>query len=308
MVPLLALSMAVCLPIASNADKILARDIAAAFPALAAAAPDAEIGLAPAPGVPRVFQPADILMLAARYRIEDARGIESFCVARPVAPLEAANLLAAMQQSLPQARIEILEFSRQPAPEGEMEFRVENLHGTVGNSTGLWNGSVRYAGARRFRIWAKVKVLVAVTRVTAAVDLRPGQPIDAAQLTVSTREEFPSTSAYAQAIEDVAGRWPRLPIHAGSLVRIDQMEQPKDVMRGETVKVEVRNGATLLAFVAVAQGSGSVGDYVAILNPDSHKTFRARVEAKGQVSVNAAPAILPANPAGGSAADEKEKQ
>jgi flagella basal body P-ring formation protein FlgA len=60
-------------------------------------------------------------------------------------------------------------------------------------------------------------------------------------------------------------------------------------MRGETVHVEVRNGAARLELDGIAETSGSVGQFIPILNSSSKKRFRARVEGKGRVSVDAAP-------------------
>jgi len=57
------------------------------------------------------------------------------------------------------------------------------------------------------------------------------------------------------------------------------------VLRGDTVTVEVFNGAAHLELQGLAQGSGAMGDTIAVLNPDSHKQFPARVEGKGRVSV-----------------------
>ena len=125
------------------------------------------IALAPAPGVQRVFRLAELRRLAARWHVE-VRPNSEVCVERPVKPLDPARLLDAMQRQLPQARIEILDYSRTAAPEGELEFPLSGLRMTPAG--GLWNGAVRYAGTRRFAVWAKVDVTVAEPRVVAAED------------------------------------------------------------------------------------------------------------------------------------------
>ncbi|HMD70438.1 MAG TPA: flagellar basal body P-ring formation chaperone FlgA [Bryobacteraceae bacterium] len=284
-----------CLAVPPGSDHILAADLASAFPPLAAVPPATEIAIAPAPGVARVFRAPDLRLLAARFHLDAAPAADApICVERPVAPLDAPRLLAAMRKSLPDARIEILEFSRQPAPSGEIEFPAAGLHpasaGAPGSqaATALWNGAVLYAGTRRFAIWATVTVRVTVPRVLAVADLRPGQPIAAAQLAVETRQEFPSAAPFALSAGEVAGRWPRLAIRAGSQIRTDQLEQPREVMRGSTVRVDVRNGAARLELDAVAEASGGVGEFIPIRNPSSGKRFRARVEAPGRVSVDVA--------------------
>jgi flagella basal body P-ring formation protein FlgA len=247
-----------------------------------------------------VFRASDLRLLAARFHLDALPAADPpICVERPVAALDAPRLLAAMRQSLPGARIELLEFSRQPAPSGEIEFPPAGLHaGPAGAPDSqprpaIWNGAVLYAGTRRFAIWATVRVQVAVPRILAVADLRPGQPIAPAQLAAETREEFPSAAPFALRIDQVAGRWPRLAIRAGSAIRTDQLEQARDVMRGSTVHVDVRNGAARLDLDAVAEAPGDVGEFIPIRNPSSGKRFRARVEAPGRVSVDAAQ-----NPAG----------
>lgn len=289
----LALALAACLAVAPDSDHILARDLQDAFPAFAAVAPQTEIALAPAPGVTRIFRAPDLRMLAAHFHLGDDPNVEPFCFTRPVAQLDAPRLLAAMQHALPAARIEILDFTRQPAPEGNLEFPIAGLHppeGAPGSRTqsALWSGSVRYGGARRFTVWAKVRVLIAAPRILAVADLRPGQPIQAAQISAATSDQFPSVAPFAETIDQVAGRWPRVPIRAGSPIRTDQLEKPKAVIRGETVRVQVRNGAARLDLDGVAELSGSIGEFIPVFNPSSRKRFRARVDGDHCVSVDVA--------------------
>src|SRR5581483_4508235 len=195
-------------------DRILARDVVRAFPALAGVDGDSEIGLAPAPGATRQFQAADLRMLARRFHLEDGAIPEPFCVTRPVAPLDAAAIVQAMKDVLPDARIEVLDFSRQTVPQGRLEFPLSGLRPpaviSVDNKTAstIWYGVVRYGGNRRFTTWAKVRVRVPSTRVYAAIDLLPGRPIEAVQLSVQTREEFPGGAEFFTATDGITGRWP----------------------------------------------------------------------------------------------------
>jgi flagella basal body P-ring formation protein FlgA len=74
-------------------------------------------------------------------------------------------------------------------------------------------------------------------------------------------------------------------IRTGTELRAEMLEEPKEVARGDTVVVDVREGGAHLKFEAQAEASGAVGETVAVLNPESHKRFLARVEGKGKVSV-----------------------
>lgn len=287
----MAFALAGCLAVSAGSDHILAGDLAPAFASMDTVAPETPVALAPAPGVARVFRVGELRRLAARLNLPAAPDTE-ICVERPVRAPDPARFLAAMQKALPQTSIEILEFSRQPVPEGEVEFPARGLRRGAGGA--LWVGCVHYAGNRAFAIWARVKVLVAVERVVAVGDLASGQPVAAAQLRLETRQEFPASEPFARTIDQVAGKWPRLPIRAGTAIRTDWLENPREIMRGETVRVEVRDGGAHLELEATAEGPGALGETIPVRNPISKKRFLARVEGKGRVSVDAAAAkVMP---------------
>lgn len=290
MIPLLFMSLAGCLAVGAGADQIVARDLVPAYPEMAALDPATAIAYAPLPGLSRIFHAIDLQAMASRFRLPAVPDHE-ICVERPVTLLDPAQLLVAMKGVLPEARIEILEYSLQPAPAGELEFLREGLRYQPLHNESLWNGAVRYAGNRRFAIWARVRVVATVQRVLALGDLQPGRAIAAGQLMVQTRDEFPATGSFAQTLDQVEGKWPRLPVRAGAEIRTDQLGEPRDVARGDTVRVDVFGGAAHLEFEGVAESSGATGDMISVRNPTSHKRFRARVAGKGRVSVdgNAAP-------------------
>ncbi|HUI54275.1 MAG TPA: flagellar basal body P-ring formation chaperone FlgA [Bryobacteraceae bacterium] len=282
MSPLAEVALAGCLAVNAASDHIVVRDLAAAIPGLETVSPDVAVALAPAPGVKRTFRVPELRRLAVRLDWPVTPDTD-VCVERPLSPPDPTRFLAAMQKSIPQARIEILEYSRQPLPAGDIEFPAAGLR--QGATGALWTGCVRYAGTRRFSIWARVRAVVTATRILAASDLTPGQAILPGQLSVTTREEFPVSASFAQSIHEVAGRWPRLSIHAGTAIRAGMLESPKEVMRGEMVRVDVRSGGAHLAFEAEAEASGAAGETIPIRNPTTNKRFQARVESKGRVSV-----------------------
>jgi len=282
MMPLAALTLTSCLAVSPGADRILAGDLAAAIPGLTAPAPEIPVAFAPAAGVQRVFRVAELRRLAERLGWEGAPNAD-VCVERAVSPPDPARLVAAMRKTLPSADIAILDYDRQPLPEGEIEFPRNGLgRGAAG---ALWMGYVEYAGTRRFAIWARVKVLVEASRVIAAVDLRPGQAILPGQVRAETRPEFPVDEACLESAGDAIGKWPRAAIRAGTVLRPGMLETPREVMRGDIVTVDVRDGGAHLELEAQAEASGAVGEIVVVRNPESHRRFPARVEGKGRVSV-----------------------
>ena len=281
MIHLAAFALAACLAVGTGSDQVVAGDLAAAFPEWRAVPPETPLALAPAPAVERVFRVPELRRLAERWNVLPTPDRE-VCVTRRVAVLTADRLLAAMQKELPAAHIELLDFSRLPAPEGELLFPASGLRQTPAG--GYWSGHVTYAGKHRFAVWTRVKVKVAVTRVIAAQDLKPGVLSKASQFRLETREEVPA-AGFAGSVEEVAGKMLRRAIVAGAALRTEWLEPAKVVTRGETVEVEAVHGGARLKLEGIAEGSGAIGETIAIQNPVSKKRFQARVESKGRVVV-----------------------
>ncbi len=282
MTPIAAVTMAGCIAISANADHITLRDLVPAFASFSATLGDTAVAFAPAPGVRRIFSLPELRRVASRFQIA-ATPEREVCFERPTAELVPARLLEAMQRMLPEARIEILGSSREAAPDGELQFPLAGLRQT--GSGEFWTGFVRYAGGRRFAVWAKVRVRVAILRVVATADLDAGRALDASQLRVESSESFPGGGGWFGSVDPLIGRVLRRSVRAGVALRPQWLDFAKDITAGDTVQVEVRSGGARLQMQAVAEAGGSVGQSITVRNPGSKKIFRARVEGKGRVSV-----------------------
>lgn len=280
MIFLTPFALASCLTLPAGAANITAGDLH-----LDGVPPGTTLSFAPAPGSQRIFHVPELRQIAARFHLANAPE-DDLCVDRAMAPLDPVKLLAAMKKELPQAKIEILEFSRRPAPQGDILFRRAGLRNSA-LADATWFGAIRYAPNLDFTIWAKVTVTVSARRVIALRDLPLGKPIEAAQIDLETRDEFPLPQALAGSLEEAVGRYPRATIRAGAAIRRDALEPPRDVRLGDLVEVEVRSGGAYLKFEAHAESAGVIGDTIPILNPVSAKRFQARIEARGKVSVDA---------------------
>lgn len=289
MMPLAAFALAACLVPDPASDYIRAVDLAPVFPAMASLAPDTSVLPAPVVGAIRVLRVPELRRLAARFQLSGSPEFD-LCFSRAVSQLDEPRLLEAMARSLPQARIEIRAFSHQPVPEGPLEFPLNALSAGAGDSR--WSGYVRYAGNRRFSVWALVRVTVAGARVVAREELPHGRPIAAKQVALETTDQPFGKPGWALAIENVVGQSPRQPIHIGETIRLNQLESPKAVLTGETVAVTVHSGDTQLELTAKAEGTGSIGDVILVRNPSSQKRFLARIEAPGKVSIDAGKGAL----------------
>jgi flagella basal body P-ring formation protein FlgA len=277
MIPLAALAIAACLAIEAPKDQIVAGDLARGLPEWAAVPPETQVALAPAPGVQRVLRFPELHRLAAHWNVT-ADPANELCFVRPVAAIPPERMLEVMRVKLPDARIEIVEPSRVPAPQGTLEFPLSGLR------TGYWFGHVSYGMGRRFVVWARVNVTVPIKRIVASADLKPGQPIDPSQLKMESAWGKPPVGPELS-VGEIAGCIPRRAIAAGTAIEKQWLEAPRLVNKGDTVKVEVISGATKLETLAVAEATGTLGDIIPVVNLDSKRRFRAHVDAKGKVSV-----------------------
>ncbi len=66
----------------------------------------------------------------------------------------------------PQVTIELAQWSRYPAPRGEIEFPRAGIADSRG-PLALWRGYVKYGTNRRFAIWARVRLSVHAARLAA---------------------------------------------------------------------------------------------------------------------------------------------
>jgi flagella basal body P-ring formation protein FlgA len=277
------LAAGACLPV--NGDRLRAGDLAAADPIFAALPAETVVGYSPAPGVRRWFRGAELARLARRHGLSPASS-RDVCFEREMAPLDPARLAEAMKRSLaPGARVEIAEYSRHPAPRGEIEFPRPGLSPKAASSgLALWRGFVRYGAGRRFTIWARVKVAVPARRVVAARALAPSKPIAAADLRIDSIEAFPSAGGFAESLEDAVGRLPRRTIGAGEPVPLAALDSPRDVAAGDTLRIEANTGAARVELVARAESPGRRGDVILVRNTTNQRRFRARIEGPGRAT------------------------
>lgn len=276
-----------CLPV--SGERILARDLARAVPAFAGLAPDLVLGFAPAFAARRAYGFPELARLARRYGLTVEPGAEA-CFVRPVETLTGERVTSVLRAAMPHATIDVLEFSRQPIPAGELRFPLSGLRMEGTDGPVLWHGMVSAPGQDDFPVWAKVRIRVSARRVRAAETLSPGHPIAPSQLREEAYEGQPGLPDLTQ----VAGRVARRLIPAGTVIRKQWLDVPADVVRGERVQMEIRSGRALVRFDAQAQSSGSRGEFVAVRNPVNGKSLRGMVTGRGRVVLATGPEDIPA--------------
>jgi len=274
----LNMGLAQCLPVAG--DRILAADMARAVPAFAELPTQLALGYAPAPGARRTYSNVELARLARRYGLADLPGADA-CFIRPLETLTPERVSAALRTVMPEARMEVVEVSRQPLPPGDLRFSPAGLVKGNPGSPWLWRGAVVRGGQPDFPVWARVRVRVASTRTVAAEPLAAGILIVAEQLRTEPYEGPPGEMLPSQ----IVGRRTRRALSAGAVIQAGDLEDPSQVLRGQKVQVEVSSGSARLLFEAQAQGSGRRGETIAVRNPASGRIFHARVEEAGRVTV-----------------------
>jgi flagella basal body P-ring formation protein FlgA len=288
-VMLAALARAGCVTV--PADRITAADLVSAIPVFQTLDPTTPVGFAPFPGTQRVLSAHELVLFAQQHGLATDGITTSICVERLVQPISRSELQTALLAAIgiPEANLEIVEFSTQPVPPGHFEFKRSGLGTPVpGDAPVIWRGRLMYDGQHSISIWAKVKVTVTARRFVAAEAIPAGTVIRADQIKEIEAAQFPFSEPTPAAIGEITGKVARHSIAAGEKILTRALDHPKDVRPGEMVHVKVLDGPMALSFDAVAEGGGRTGDSIWVHNPTSGKKFRAVIEQQGRVVVRPA--------------------
>jgi len=285
----LAVSPGACLPIAGS--QILASDLAAANTLFSRLHPDAAFGYAPLPGARRLLLGRELAAFARRegFSFENTP-IADVCVERQAAPLNTADLSAALADAagIPDARIELLDYSRQPLPPGRLEFPWNSVGAPPACNPAIpiiWRGRLNYDGRHSLAVWAKVRISVQRPVVVTASDLIPGHAIEAGQLRLIQMPAFPSRSGFLETLEPALGKTVNRPVRAGQKLSAAALRELDEIRPGERVLVRVVDGSAYLSLEGTALSGGSKGASISLRNPSGGRIFRGTVEDKGVVVV-----------------------
>jgi flagella basal body P-ring formation protein FlgA len=271
-------------------DRIYGEDLAKALPVFLNKIPgDAVIAYSPTPGARRFFGSAELQRIGSPYGVAVGPDVHA-CFEWKLQPLTDEVVRAAIRDSLeaPDARVDVLQVSRNQAPEGKVVFPLSGLLASTltGPDTPVtWRGDVLYHGSRKYSVWARVKVSATTTRVVATQLIQPGQTVEPDQVRLETYDDFPLRSDIARNLAEVIGRMPRRPLREGLPVLRGDLIEPFQVQRGDLVDVTAIAGAAQLRLPAVAEMQGRQGDMISLKNPHSGKIFRARIEGKDRALV-----------------------
>lgn len=226
-------------------------------------------------------------------------------IAAPGETLTRDQIAAAMKAALnPNVAVEILDWSKFVPAAGRLEFTIASLpHPPADrpNSPLTWRGRLYPDHGSSASVWATVRLTETRTWLVSAGAISARVPIEPAQIESKTGPRFPLGPQPLSDISDIAGRVARRSIPAGRVLFPEMFEDPPAVARGDAVRVEVLSGAIRLAFDARAETGGRPGDSILVWDPASQKRLKAKVNAKGKVTIEALKTTPgTANTAGGS--------
>jgi len=262
-------------------DVIRMRDIAATAPVFSAVDDNLVVAYAPLPGAIRILQSAQLARLANRHGIADGE-FRDLCFQRAMRQIDQQELLDTLSKSLaiPSAEVELVDFSRFPAPVGDLAFPRSGLALSPSKTPLLWKGYVIYGGGQHYPMWARVRVHARLRRVVAADNLVTGKPVRGDQVRIEPLEGVPDALAPAQSLDQVVGKSLLRPVRRGSTVSLDDISSSIAVHRGDTVDVDLRTPLLHLRFEAAAEMDGRLGDRIRLRNLRSKNTFVGEVSGR----------------------------
>jgi len=246
--------------------------------------------------VQRILSANELILIARKHGLEPGDGVVSICVERLVRPISPLEMKAALVGAIgtTDVDLDLVEFSREPLPRGQLEFTPANLGRPQGENPEIpviWRGVLRYDHQSSAPVWAKVKVSVSCALLVAAEDISAGTLIQAAQVKEVRGRQFPFLPLSIPSSQAIIGKIARQLIPAGQRFAPSTLDEPKDISSGDKVRVSVVDGSTTLSLDAIAESSGKRGESILVHNPSSGKNFRAVVEEKAKVTVRSSPGV-----------------
>ncbi|MEO8026423.1 MAG: flagellar basal body P-ring formation chaperone FlgA [Bryobacteraceae bacterium] len=263
-----------CIPVAG--DRIRGTDLLAAGPRFQDVEPGLDLGSAPVPGLVRVLRPGG--------------PYGGVCFERVTRPIEPEWIKDAMRKALAgqAVRIEILEFSKVRIPDSKIEFPASALSRPPladPSAAVVWRGRAIYADRRSLPIWARIRLAVKSTYLTAARDLQSGHLVTAEDISEMSGWRFPVFESVEIHPLDVNGLITTRRISAGDRLDLRTLAAPRVVEAGQSIEVRVLGAGTQLTATATAERGGRLGDMIVAKNDQSGKRFRARITGPGQAVV-----------------------
>ncbi len=265
-------------------------ELATAVPLFQTLDPATVLGFAPLAGTQRVLSGHELRLIARQHGLDAGeQPIPDLCISRLMQLVTREQIEKALESALdmPDAKIELLEFTSQPLPPGRLEFKLTGLNRPPDahpENPVFWRGRLFYDGNRSASVWAKVRISVERTWLVAAEDISARGAIRPEQVREVNGRTFPFPDSASLSADSVAGKLARRAVRQGQRIFENALQDAPDVVRGETVRVNVTEGQASVTLDAVARVGGSKGDIIVVHNPSNGRDFPAVIADKGRVT------------------------
>ena len=145
---------------------------------------------------------------------------------------------------------------------------------------------VRCHAARPWTLYVPVTVKMSQEVLVAKYDLRPGQPLRAADVTRKTMPVDGFRRSYLDTLALSDGLTPRRPIAAGSPLSRSDLQAVRLIKRGSKVRLINQGHGIKIQAQGIALDNGAKGERIAVKNERSNRIVYGTVRADGQVAVN----------------------
>ncbi len=268
--------------------RVHASDIAKALPPFASVPADTVIGYSPGAGLTRWWRGGHLRAIALRHGVDPGL-LEDLCVQRPMRMVGREELLASLKAALPEgAELELVDYCRLPVPKGTLSFQQAGLSGSAlagASAPLLWKGRVVFDEKRTVSFWASVKVRMRQEGFFAAQPIPQGKLLEKEDLLWETRMVPFLAPQPVLDLTAVEGLEARRSIPAGAPILIGALNRPRAVEPGQIVQLRIQSGAAQIGAEAKAITGGRIGDSILVMNVQSGKRVKARVQSKGLVTV-----------------------
>jgi flagella basal body P-ring formation protein FlgA len=207
-------------------------------------------------------------------------------------PLTSQEIEKAIRESLgsaaSDARIRILEFSRNSIVPGRVEFPLTGASPPLLNQPDrpfLWRGRVVGQLGEDSLCWARVQVTIARKTVRLRIALLAGQVVKASDLESLEIEACPLVTPKDEEISEYAGLSVKRSLPAFAFLNKNLVETPPLVRRGNVVHVIAIAGQARITFDGEAHSDGYLGQSIQVTNVHSGRSFFGSVSGENSVLV-----------------------
>lgn len=277
-----------------DGDRIEMRHLRSYLQAAPEISNETVFGAAPQPGVRRTVSAGELVRWARAHGAGNPTAQDG-CFEWATRQITEKEATEAMRESLePEAELKVLELSRFNVPLGKVVFPRNGLREpslVMQSQPSIWFGYVQYSQNQRAKIWAKVILSIASSKVTVVSDLKAGAPIQLEQISQEKTKGFPYMRLRALTAADFVGRTARRSLRAGTVLSETDVVADPDVKKGDVVEVEARFGRSVLRTQAVAEAPARIGERILLRNADSGKVLQAKLVSGNKAVVM--PGLMP---------------